>query len=168
MLRIALFLLTNLAIVIVASITLSLLGFEGYLAANGVDLNLSSLLVFCFVFGMAGSVVSLLLSKKMAKMGTGTQIIEQPRNTDEKWLIETVAELARDAGIGMPEVGIFQSQASNAFATGWNRNNALVAVSTGKSSGPFGLHIPAGLFGCLLKVTVCWRKTSSDKSQIFH
>jgi len=131
MLRIALFLLTNLAIVIVASITLSLLGFEGYLAANGVDLNLSSLLVFCFVFGMAGSVVSLLLSKKMAKMGTGTQIIEQPRNTDEKWLVETVAELARDAGIGMPEVGIFQSQASNAFATGWNRNNALVAVSTG-------------------------------------
>ena len=131
MLRIALFLLTNLAIVIVASITLSLLGFEGYLAANGVDLNLSSLLVFCFVFGMAGSVISLLLSKKMAKMGTGTQIIEQPRNTDEKWLIETVAELARDAGIGMPEVGIFQSQASNAFATGWNRNNALVAVSTG-------------------------------------
>jgi len=131
MLRIALFLLTNLAIVIVASITLSLLGFEGYLAANGVDLNLSSLLVFCFVFGMAGSVISLLLSKKMAKMGTGTQIIKQPRNTDEKWLIETVAELARDAGIGMPEVGIFQSQASNAFATGWNRNNALVAVSTG-------------------------------------
>ena len=131
MLRIALFLLTNLAIVIVASITLSLLGFEGYLAANGVDLNLSSLLVFCFVFGMAGSVVSLLLSKKMAKMGTGTQIIEQPRNADEKWLIETVTELARDAGIGMPEVGIFESQASNAFATGWNRNNALVAVSTG-------------------------------------
>ncbi len=131
MLRIALFLLTNLAIVIVASITLSLLGFEGYLAANGVDLNLSSLLVFCFVFGMAGSVVSLLLSKTMAKMGTGTQIIQQPRNADEKWLMETVAELAKDAGIGMPEVGIFQSQTSNAFATGWDRNNALVAVSTG-------------------------------------
>ena len=131
MLRIALFLLTNLAIVIVASITLSLLGFEGYLAANGVDLNLSSLLVFCFVFGMAGSVVSLLLSKTMAKMGTGTQIIQQPRDADEKWLMETVAELAKDAGIGMPEVGIFQSQTSNAFATGWDRNNALVAVSTG-------------------------------------
>jgi heat shock protein HtpX len=126
-----LFLLTNLAIVIVASITLSLLGFEGYLAANGVDLNLSSLLVFCFVFGMAGSVVSLLLSKTMAKMGTGTQIIQQPSNADEKWLVETVAELAKDAGIGMPEVGIFQSQTSNAFATGWDRNNALVAVSTG-------------------------------------
>ena len=131
MLRIALFLLTNLAIVLVASITLSLLGFEGYLASNGVDLNLSSLLVFCFVFGMAGSVVSLLLSKTMAKMGTGTQIIESPRNADEQWLIATVAELAKDAGIGMPEVGIFQSQTSNAFATGWDRNNALVAVSTG-------------------------------------
>ena len=131
MLRIALFLLTNLAIVLVASITLSLLGFEGYLASNGVDLNLSSLLVFCFVFGMTGSVVSLLLSKTMAKMGTGTQIIESPRNTDEQWLVATVAELAKDAGIGMPEVGIFQSQTSNAFATGWDRNNALVAVSTG-------------------------------------
>ena len=131
MLRIALFLLTNLAIVLVASITLSLLGFEGYLASNGVDLNLSSLLVFCFVFGMAGSVVSLLLSKTMAKMGTGTQIIESPRNADEQWLVATVAELAKDAGIGMPEVGIFKSQTSNAFATGWNRNNALVAVSTG-------------------------------------
>ena len=131
MLRIALFLLTNLAIVLAASITLSLLGFEGYLASNGVDLNLSSLLVFCFVFGMAGSVVSLLLSKTMAKMGTGTQIIESPRNADEQWLVATVAELAKDAGIGMPEVGIFQSQTSNAFATGWDRNNALVAVSTG-------------------------------------
>lgn len=131
MLRIALFLLTNLAIVLVASITLSLLGFEGYLAANGVDLNLSSLLVFCFIFGMAGSFVSLLLSKAMAKMGTGTQIISQPRTADEKWLVDTVAELSKEAGIGMPEVGIFQSQASNAFATGWDRNNALVAVSTG-------------------------------------
>ena len=131
MLRIALFLLTNLAIVLVASITLSLLGFKGYLAANGVDLNLSSLLVFCFVFGMAGSFVSLLLSKKMAKMGTGTQIITQPHTADEKWLVDTVTELSKEAGIGIPEVGIFQSQASNAFATGWDRNNALVAVSTG-------------------------------------
>lgn len=131
MLRIALFLLTNLAIVLVASITLSLLGFEGYLAANGVDLNLSSLLVFCFVFGMAGSFVSLLLSKTMAKMGTGTQIITEPRTADEKWLVDTVAELSKEAGIGIPEVGIFQSQVSNAFATGWDRNNALVAVSSG-------------------------------------
>ncbi len=131
MLRIALFLMTNLAIILVASFTLSLLGFEGYLAANGVDLNLPSLLMFCFVFGMAGSVVSLLLSKRMARMGTGTQIITEPRTAEERWLVDTVAELAQEAGIGMPEVGIFPSQASNAFATGWNRNNALVAVSTG-------------------------------------
>jgi heat shock protein HtpX len=131
MLRIALFLMTNLAIVLVASLTLSLLGFEGYLAANGVDLNLSSLLLFCFVFGMAGSFVSLLLSKMMAKRGTGTQIIQTPKTSDERWLIHTVSDLARDAGIGMPEVGIFPSQTSNAFATGWNRNNALVAVSAG-------------------------------------
>ena len=131
MLRIALFLMTNLAIVLVASLTLSLLGFEGYLAANGVDLNLSSLLLFCFVFGMAGSFVSLLLSKMMAKRGTGTQISQIPRTSDERWLLHTVSDLARDAGIGMPEVGIFPSQTSNAFATGWNRNNALVAVSAG-------------------------------------
>ena len=131
MLRIALFLMTNLAIVLVASLTLSLLGFEGYLAANGVDLNLSSLLLFCFVFGMAGSFVSLLLSKMMAKRGTGTQIIQTPKTSDERWLIHTVSDLARDAGIGMPDVGIFPSQTSNAFATGWNRNNALVAVSAG-------------------------------------
>ena len=131
MLRIVLFLMTNLAIVLVASLTLSLLGFEGYLEANGVDLNLSSLLLFCFVFGMAGSFVSLLLSKTMAKRGTGTQIIQVPKTSDERWLMQTVSDLARDAGIGMPEVGIFPSQASNAFATGWNRNNALVAVSVG-------------------------------------
>ena len=131
MLRIALFLMTNLAIVLVASVTLSLLGFEGYLAANGVDLNLSGLLLFCFIFGMAGSVVSLLLSKWMAKRGTGTHIIQTPRTADEQWLIQTVRELADEAGIGMPEVGIFPSHTSNAFATGWDRNNALVAVSTG-------------------------------------
>ena len=131
MLRIALFLMTNLAIVLVASVTLSLLGFEGYLAANGVDLNLSGLLLFCFIFGMAGSVVSLLLSKSMAKRGTGTHIIQTPRTADEQWLMQTVRELADEAGIGMPEVGIFPSHTSNAFATGWDRNNALVAVSTG-------------------------------------
>ena len=131
MLRIALFLMTNLAIVLVASVTLSLLGFEGYLAANGVDLNLSGLLLFCFIFGMAGSVVSLMLSKWMAKRGTGTHVIQTPRTADEQWLMQTVRELADEAGIGMPEVGIFPSHTSNAFATGWDRNNALVAVSTG-------------------------------------
>ena len=129
--RIALFLLTNLAIIIVASVSLSLLGFNGYMAANGIDLNLNALLLFCFVFGMAGSVVSLLLSKKMAKMSTRTRIIDTPRNAREQWLVETVARQAQAAGIGMPEVGIFPSPVSNAFATGWNKNNALVAVSEG-------------------------------------
>lgn len=131
MLRILLFLLTNLAVIAVASISLSLLGFQGYLDANGVDLQLGSLLVFCFVFGMAGSVVSLLLSKFMAKRSTGTRIIETPRNEQERWLVETVKELADKAGIGMPEVGIFPSPVSNAYATGWNKNAALVAVSQG-------------------------------------
>ena len=129
--RIALFLLTNLAIIIVASMSLSLLGFNGYMAANGIDLNLNALLLFCFVFGMAGSVVSLLLSKKMAKMSTRTRIIDTPRNAREQWLVDTVARQAQAAGIGMPEVGVFPSPVSNAFATGWNKNNALVAVSEG-------------------------------------
>lgn len=129
MMRIALFLATNLAIILIASLTLSLLGVNSYLTANGLDLG--SLLAFCLVFGMVGSFVSLFLSKFMAKRSTGTQIIDQPRTAQEKWLVDTVAELAEKAGIGMPEVGIFPSQAPNAFATGWNRNSALVAVSSG-------------------------------------
>ncbi|MDW5376950.1 protease HtpX [Halomonas sp. HP20-15] len=129
MMRIILFLATNLAVVLVASITLRLLGVEPYLNANG--LNMNSLLVFCFVFGMAGSLISLLLSKKMAKMSTRAHVIGQPRNADERWLLDTVAELARDAGIKMPEVAIFPAQQSNAFATGWKRDDALVAVSEG-------------------------------------
>ena len=131
MYRIGLFLLTNLAIIIVASISLRLLGVESILANNGVDLNLSALLIFCAVFGFAGSFVSLLLSKFMAKRSSGTQIIEQPQTEQERWLVQTVAELSKKADIGMPEVGIFPAQQSNAFATGWNRNNALVAVSAG-------------------------------------
>jgi heat shock protein HtpX len=129
--RILLFLATNLAVLVLVSIVFNLLGLEGILAANGVDLNLGALLVFCAVFGFGGSLISLFLSKWMAKRGTGTYIIETPRNRDEQWLLETVRELAEEAGIGMPEVGIFPSQASNAFATGWNRNDALVAVSAG-------------------------------------
>lgn len=129
MMRIGLFLLTNLAIILIASVTLSLLGVNSYLTANGLDLT--SLMIFCLVFGMVGSFVSLFMSKWMAKRSTGTQIIEQPRNAQEKWLVDTVAELAEKAGIGMPEVGIFPSNAPNAFATGWNRNNSLVAVSSG-------------------------------------
>ncbi|MCX2981982.1 protease HtpX [Halieaceae bacterium IMCC14734] len=131
MMRILLFLATNFAILLVAGVVLNLLGFDSIMAANGVDLNLSALLVFCAVFGFGGSLISLFISKWMAKRGTGTVIIEQPRGADETWLVQTVKELAAEAGIGMPEVGIFPSQASNAFATGWNRNNALVAVSAG-------------------------------------
>ncbi len=129
--RIFLFLATNLAVLVLVSIVFNLLGLEGILAANGVDLNLGSLLVFCALFGFGGSFISLLLSKTMAKRGTGTYIIETPRNREEQWLLDTVAELAQEAGIGMPEVGIFPSEASNAFATGWKKNDALVAVSAG-------------------------------------
>ncbi|SFB79177.1 heat shock protein HtpX [Marinospirillum celere] len=130
MMRIGLFLLTNLAVIVVASITLNILGVGRYLDASG-GLNLTNLLIFCFVFGMIGSGVSLLMSKWLAKKGTRTQVITQPRNQQEQWLMDTVADLSKKAGIGMPEVGIFPSQQSNAFATGWNRNDALVAVSSG-------------------------------------
>ena len=129
--RILLFLGTNLAVLMLASLIFNLLGLEGILSANGVDLNLTSLLIFCALFGFGGSLISLFISKWMAKRSTGTQIIEQPANREEQWLVDTVAELASEAGIGMPEVGIFPSEASNAFATGWNKNEALVAVSTG-------------------------------------
>lgn len=131
MMRIVLFLATNLAILLVASVTLSLLGFDGIMAANGVDLNLKALLVFCAVFGFSGSLISLFISKWMAKRSTGTVIIDRAQTRSEQWLLDTVAGLAKEAGIKMPEVGIFPSQAANAFATGWNKNDALVAVSQG-------------------------------------
>lgn len=129
MMRIALFLATNLAVILVASVTLNLLGVEHYLSGTG--LNLTSLLIFCAVFGFAGSIISLLLSKMMAKMSTRTQLIEHPRTEQERWLLDTVAELSQKAGIKMPDVGIFPAQQANAFATGWNKNDALVAVSAG-------------------------------------
>jgi heat shock protein HtpX len=131
MYRIGLFLLTNLAIIVVASISLRLLGVDSILANNGMDLDLRALLIFCAVFGFIGSFVSLLLAKFIAKRTSGTQIIQQPQTEQERWLMQTVADLAKKADIGMPEVGIFPAQQSNAFATGWNRNNALVAVSAG-------------------------------------
>ncbi|MDG2117000.1 MAG: protease HtpX [Porticoccaceae bacterium] len=131
MYRIGLFLLTNLAIIVVASISLRLLGVDSILANNGMDLDLRALLIFCAVFGFIGSFVSLLLSKFIAKRTSGTQIIQQPQTEQERWLMQTVADLAKKADIGMPDVGIFPAQQSNAFATGWNRNNALVAVSAG-------------------------------------
>ena len=131
MLRIGLFLLTNFAVIMLASITLSLLGVETILQQNGVDLDLGSLLVFCAVFGMAGSIISLMMSKVVAKRTMGLHMIDQPANQRERWLLSTVQQLANTAGIKMPEVGIFPSPVSNAFATGWNKNDALVAVSEG-------------------------------------
>ncbi|HEY9032309.1 MAG TPA: protease HtpX [Pseudomonadales bacterium] len=131
MMRIALFLATNLAVLIIASITLRLLGVEHYLSQSGSGLNLTSLLVFCGVFGMSGALISLLLSKTIAKFSARVQIISQPQNAEQAWLVSTVQELAGKAGIGMPDVGIFPAHQSNAFATGWNKNNALVAVSEG-------------------------------------
>ena len=129
--RVLLFLGTNLAIIVVASITLSLLGVNSFLDETGTNLNLQALLIFCFVFGMAGSFISLMLSKKIAKWTMKLQIIDKPRNASEEWLFRTIESQAKEAGIGMPEVGIFQAQQANAFATGANRNKALVAVSSG-------------------------------------
>lgn len=131
MLRIALFLLTNAAILVVISVVFKLLGIESYLAANNVDLNLQAVLVGSLVVGFMGSFISLALSKTMAKRSMGVEVIEHPANATERWLVETVQRQARQANIGMPEVGIFESHAPNAFATGMNKNSALVAVSTG-------------------------------------
>jgi heat shock protein HtpX len=127
--RIALFLVTNLAIVVVLSIVAHVLGVDQYLNARGG--SLTGLLAFAAVFGFGGSLISLALSKWMAKNAMGVQVITQPRNATESWLINAIAAHARNAGIGMPEVGIFESPDPNAFATGASRNNALVAVSTG-------------------------------------
>lgn len=129
--RVVLFLATNLAIIVVASITLNLLGIGSFLDESGTNLNLQALLIFCFIFGMAGSFISLLLSKKIAKWSMKVRIIDRPQNSTEEWLVRTVEQQSKAAGIGMPEVGVFAAPQANAFATGWNRNKALVAVSEG-------------------------------------
>lgn len=126
--RIVLFVLTNLAVMVVLSVVLSVLGLDRYLHSQG--LNLGGLLVFSLVVGFTGSIFSLLISKPMAKWSTGAQVIEQPANSTELWLVDTVRRLATNAGIGMPEVAVYEGE-PNAFATGANRNDALVAVSTG-------------------------------------
>lgn len=131
MLRLALFLGTNIAIVLLISLTFRILGLEGLLQQNGVDLDFQALLVYSAIIGFAGSFISLFLSKSLAKAGMRVQVITTPRDRTEQWLIETVRRQAADAGIGMPEVGIFDHPSPNAFATGWNKNAALVAVSTG-------------------------------------
>jgi heat shock protein HtpX len=131
MMRILLFLATNAAVLVLISVVFQLLGIEGILAQNGVDLNLQALLVMSAVIGFGGSFISLAMSKFMAKHSMGVQLIERPANRTEQWLVDTVSRQAKQAGIGMPEVGIFNAPDPNAFATGMSRNNALVAVSTG-------------------------------------
>jgi heat shock protein HtpX len=126
--RILLFLATNLAVMVVLSIVLNVLGVGGFLTGSG--LNVNALLVFSLVIGFAGSIISLFISKPMAKWTTGARVIESPRDATERWLVDTVRELAQRARIGMPEVAIFEG-APNAFATGAFKNSALVAVSTG-------------------------------------
>jgi Zn-dependent protease with chaperone function len=130
--RIILFVLTNVAVVAVLGIVASLLGVNRYLTANG--LNLGLLLGYALVIGFGGAFISLLISKPMAKWSAGVQIIEQPQSPDEAWIVNTVRKLADQAGIGMPEVGIFEGE-PNAFATGAFKNSALVAVSTGLLQG---------------------------------
>jgi len=131
MMRILLFLATNAAVLVLISVVFQIFGIEGILAENGVDLNLKALLVLSATIGFGGSFISLALSKFMAKRSMGVQVIDQPRNSTEQWLLSTVQRQAEEAGIGMPEVGVFNSPEPNAFATGMRRNSALVAVSTG-------------------------------------
>ena len=131
MLRMLLFFGTNLAIMLVLSISMRLLGVDTMLEQQGGGLNLTALIIFSGVFGMGGSLISLAISKWMAKRSMGVQLIEIPKTQQEEWLLSTVEMQAREAGIGMPEVGIFNSPQPNAFATGMNKNAALVAVSTG-------------------------------------
>lgn len=127
--RVFLFVATNLGVVLLLGIVARLLGVDRFLHQSG--LNLTSLLVFAAIFGMGGSLISLFISKWTAKMSVGAQVIEQPRTPTERWLVETVQRQAQAAGIGMPEVAIYDSPEPNAFATGANRNSALVAISTG-------------------------------------
>lgn len=129
--RIFLFLLTNIAVLVVLSVSMRLLGIEGILDQQGVDLNMTSLLIYAAIIGMSGSFISLAISKWSAKNMTGARVIERPANATEAWLVDTVKRQAQKAGIGMPEVAIYDSPDVNAFATGMRRNNALVAVSTG-------------------------------------
>jgi heat shock protein HtpX len=128
--RIILLIATNFAVLAVLSITMQLLGIDRMLA-QGADLNLQGLLAMAAIFGFGGSFISLLISKWMAKMATGAQVIEVPSNMAERWLVDTVKRHADRAGIGMPEVAVYDAPEINAFATGWNRDSALVAVSTG-------------------------------------
>ena len=126
----SLFMLTNVAVLVVLTIVFRIFGIDEYLARE-LGIPMVGTLIFCAVFGMAGAFISLALSKTMAIRGTGCHIIKEPRNQSEAWLLETVRRQAKEAGIGMPDVGIYDAPEMNAFATGMNKNDALVAVSTG-------------------------------------
>lgn len=127
--RVGLFVLTNLAVLAVFGFVMNLL--EPWLRAQGINVNNAAMLLFALIFGMGGALVSLLMSKRIALMSTHARVIEQPQTATERWLVQTVQRQAREAGIGMPDVAIFEAAEPNAFATGASRNNALVAVSTG-------------------------------------
>src|SRR5580693_396787 len=127
--RIFLFLATNIAVLLVLSVVCSLLGVDRYLTRNG--LNLQMLLVFAAIMGMGGSFISLAMSKWMARMSTGAQVITQPSNAAESWLLATVEREARAAGIGVPEVAVYNAPEPNAFATGMSKHSSMVAVSSG-------------------------------------
>ena len=129
--RLFLFVATNVAVLALATVVLKVLGIEDALARSGSGINLTGLLIFSAVFGMAGSFISLAMSKWIALRSTGAKVIENPGNATEKWLLETVQRQAKAAGIGMPDVAIYDAPEMNAFATGMKRNDALVAVSTG-------------------------------------
>jgi heat shock protein HtpX len=131
MTRVLLFLGTNLAVLLVLGIVMELLGLRGILDSQGVGIDVNALLVISAVVGMTGSFISLAMSKWIALRTTGAQVIKQPQTADEQWLFDTVARQAREAGIGMPDVAVYDAPDMNAFATGMNRNSALVAVSTG-------------------------------------
>ncbi|AKS42079.1 protease HtpX [Wenzhouxiangella marina] len=127
--RIALFLGTNLAVLMVLGVVMNLL--QPWLVRQGIDVNMAATLIIALVFGMGGAFISLLMSKRMALMSTRAKVIDSPANETERWLVATVEKQAREAGIGMPDVAIYDAPEPNAFATGASRNNALVAVSTG-------------------------------------
>lgn len=131
--RILLFVATNMAILVVLGIVMTLL--EPWLVAQGINVNHAATLLFALVFGMGGAFISLLMSKRMALMSTKARVIAQPSNQTERWLVDTVARQAKEAGIGMPDVAIYDAPEPNAFATGASRNKALVAVSTGLLQG---------------------------------
>jgi heat shock protein HtpX len=129
--RIALFLLTNIAVLVLLNIVCHLFGFDQWAQMHGHSINSTGLLIYAAIFGMGGAFISLAMSKSMAKMSTGARVIDQPQNEGERWLVDIVRQHAQNVGIGMPEVAIYDAPEMNAFATGMSKNHALVAVSTG-------------------------------------